>query len=182
MIEGLKERVGRVSMTAPNASHTRGLEIRRIRRILLPIAGSSSEQAAIDYAAVIASALRAPITLVHVDETPDAMLGIVPGASIEADLAADRDVWTARLKTIAALLATRGIPDAKTLCLASSAVGAAIVELARRDHVDLIVMATHARTGMSRVLLGSVAEQVLRHSPCPVLTVHHPHAVVSTEP
>jgi universal stress protein A len=178
MIERLKERVGRTSTTSPNAPDTRGLEI---RCILLPIAGSSSEQAAIDYAAVIASALRAPITLVHVDETPDAMVGIVPGASIDGDLAADRDVWTGRLKTIAALLATRGISDAKTLCLASSAVGAAIVELARRDHVDLIVMATHARTGMSRALLGSVAEQVLRHAPCPVLTVHHPHSVVSTE-
>jgi nucleotide-binding universal stress UspA family protein len=171
--------MGRISVTARNASDTRGLEI---RRILLPIAGSPSEQAAIDYAAVIASALRAPITVVHVDEIPNAMVGIVPGASIEGDLAADRDLWIGRLETVAARLATRGIPEAKTLCLTSSAVGTAIVELARREHFDLIVMATHARTGISRALLGSVAEQVLRHAPCPVLTVHHPHSVVSTEP
>jgi nucleotide-binding universal stress UspA family protein len=47
----------------------------------------------------------------------------------------------------------------------------AIVRLAQERHVDLIVMATHGRTGLEHVLIGSVAEKVVRLAPCPVLTV-----------
>ena len=46
-----------------------------------------------------------------------------------------------------------------------------IVELAKRWPADLIVMGSHARRGVERVLLGSVAEEVMRHAPCPVLIV-----------
>ena len=46
-----------------------------------------------------------------------------------------------------------------------------IVEAARELAADLIVIATHGRTGLQHVLLGSVAENVVRHAPCPVLTV-----------
>jgi len=46
-----------------------------------------------------------------------------------------------------------------------------IVELARERKADLIVMGTHGRTGLPHVLLGSVAERVIRNAPCPVITV-----------
>lgn len=46
-----------------------------------------------------------------------------------------------------------------------------IVRVARNRNADLIVMGTHGRTGLGRILLGSIAEHVLRQSPCPVLTV-----------
>ena len=49
----------------------------------------------------------------------------------------------------------------------------AIVRLAQERGADLIVMGTHGRTGLQHVLLGSVAEKVVRHAPCPVLTVRH---------
>jgi nucleotide-binding universal stress UspA family protein len=52
--------------------------------------------------------------------------------------------------------------------------GQEIVRVARDNHCDLIVMGTHGRTGLGRVLLGSVAEQVLRRASCPVLTVKAP--------
>lgn len=48
---------------------------------------------------------------------------------------------------------------------------AEIVSLAEQSHCDLIVIGTHGRSGLSRVLMGSVAEMVLRKAPCPVLTV-----------
>jgi nucleotide-binding universal stress UspA family protein len=48
-----------------------------------------------------------------------------------------------------------------------------IVQAARESDVDLIVMGTHGRTGLQHVLLGSVAEKVVRHAPCPVLTIRH---------
>ncbi len=49
----------------------------------------------------------------------------------------------------------------------------AIVRLAQEKNADLIVMGTHGRTGLQHVLLGSVAEKVVRLAPCPVLTVRH---------
>ncbi|MCA9119598.1 MAG: universal stress protein [Planctomycetaceae bacterium] len=49
-----------------------------------------------------------------------------------------------------------------------------ICSYARKHSVDLLVLGTHGRTGLSQMLLGSVAERVVRVSPCPVLTVRHP--------
>lgn len=46
-----------------------------------------------------------------------------------------------------------------------------IVQVAEEEHADLVVMATHGRTGLGRLLMGSVAEEVLRRAPCPVLTL-----------
>jgi nucleotide-binding universal stress UspA family protein len=51
---------------------------------------------------------------------------------------------------------------------------ATIIDYARAAAIDLIVMGTHGRTGMSHLLDGSVAERVVRTAPCPVLTVRHP--------
>jgi universal stress protein A len=53
-----------------------------------------------------------------------------------------------------------------------------ITAYARTKHVDLIVMGTHGRTGLSRAILGSVAERVVRTASCPVLTVPMPHPAV----
>jgi nucleotide-binding universal stress UspA family protein len=48
-----------------------------------------------------------------------------------------------------------------------------IVRLAVEEHADMIVMGTQGRTGLERLLLGSVAERVIRQAPCPVVTVRH---------
>jgi nucleotide-binding universal stress UspA family protein len=52
---------------------------------------------------------------------------------------------------------------------------AAILRVAEELPADLIVLGTHGRTGLGRLLMGSVAEQVVRKAPCPVLTVKNPH-------
>ena len=145
-----------------------------IQRILLPVDDSPGTQAAIDYAAVFATAMRAAITLVHVDVVPGAMVAIVPGASIEGDLAAARVKAVVQLSRIAAGLAVRGLTEVTTMVIESDDVAGAIVETSRTGLHDLIVMGTHARTGVSRLVLGSIAEEVLRHAPCPVVTVHLP--------
>ena len=49
-----------------------------------------------------------------------------------------------------------------------------IIQRAKKDSIDLIVMGTHGRTGLDHVLFGSTAEKVVRKSPCPVLTVRLP--------
>ena len=49
-----------------------------------------------------------------------------------------------------------------------------IIQAAKKEKADLIIMGTHGRTGLEHVLMGSVAEKVVRRAPCPVLTVKHP--------
>jgi len=60
--------------------------------------------------------------------------------------------------------------------------GNEIVQVAREAHCDLIIMGTHGRTGLGRVLMGSVAEKVLRQTPCPVLMVKNPVPGKETSP
>ncbi|MCB9617598.1 MAG: universal stress protein, partial [Sandaracinus sp.] len=59
----------------------------------------------------------------------------------------------------------------KTALVISESAVKGIVEYAERENVDLIVIATHGRSGLSRMLIGSVAEKVVRHAACPVLTL-----------
>jgi nucleotide-binding universal stress UspA family protein len=71
---------------------------------------------------------------------------------------------------------------AKTVLLTFSGPAHAIVAHATKANVDLIVMGTHGRGGWSHLLMGSVAEKVVRMAPCPVLTVRHPqHEFVSPD-
>jgi universal stress protein A len=63
---------------------------------------------------------------------------------------------------------------ARAILETSDATADAIVEYARENAVDLIVMGTHGRTGLSHALAGSVAERVVRLAPCPVLTIRSP--------
>lgn len=65
--------------------------------------------------------------------------------------------------------------------LAEGDPAAVILHFAREHHADLVVMGTHGRTGLGRLLMGSVAEQVVRRAPCPVLTVTHPFPAATTE-
>jgi nucleotide-binding universal stress UspA family protein len=59
---------------------------------------------------------------------------------------------------------------------------AEILGLAQKVRSDLIVMGTHGRTGLGRLLMGSVAEQVVRHARCPVLTVKAPSRKAASKP
>jgi nucleotide-binding universal stress UspA family protein len=61
--------------------------------------------------------------------------------------------------------------------LAEGDPAAEILRAAADTRCDLIVLGTHGRTGLTRLLMGSVAEQVVRKAPCPVLTVKAPHAL-----
>jgi nucleotide-binding universal stress UspA family protein len=63
--------------------------------------------------------------------------------------------------------------DARTVVVRSDDAAAEIVQYAQREQVDLIVMGTHGHVGLAHVLLGSVAEHVVRTAPCPVLTTRH---------
>jgi nucleotide-binding universal stress UspA family protein len=64
--------------------------------------------------------------------------------------------------------------EATTEVVRAPWIASAILEAARRVKADLIVMGTHGRKGLSRLMLGSAAEYVVRHADCPVVTLHSP--------
>jgi nucleotide-binding universal stress UspA family protein len=68
----------------------------------------------------------------------------------------------------------RTVLRAQAVIVASNVPASAIVEYAKGHDINLIVMGTHGRAAMSHLLMGSVAERVVRSAPCPVLTVRHP--------
>jgi len=68
----------------------------------------------------------------------------------------------------------QGARASAKVMIRANTIGAIIVEAAHETGADLIVMGTHGRTGVKRLFLGSVAEYVLRHAECPVVTVQDP--------
>ena len=90
-------------------------------------------------------------------------------ARMERELIADAEK---RVGEFAAKKGTRLVP-VETRVTVGEAVWE-ICRMAEQEHADLIVMGSHGRTGLSHVVLGSVAERVVRHASCPVLVVRLP--------
>ncbi|MBI3610492.1 MAG: universal stress protein [Nitrospirae bacterium] len=138
-----------------------------IKTILVPTDFSDCSERAVRYAAMIARTFKARIVLVHV---------IQPYAYSMTETFNVVEHYTA-LKTIAGPMldqARKKLLKQGVLVETDLPTGPAhheIIEKARRAKADLIVMGTHGRTGVEHFLLGSVAEKVVRMSPCPVLTV-----------
>lgn len=136
----------------------------RIQTILVPTDFSEIAAQALQVACSLARDHGAKLVLMSAPlPPPPSAEGYVPfedyaGLSGEAECQ-----LTAVAKNIADL-------PIKTRVLVGSA-GPAIVETAKAVQADLIVMGTHGRSGLMRVLMGSVAEYVLRHAPCPVLAI-----------
>ena len=144
-----------------------------ITRILVPTDFSATSDAALDFAKMIAETLGASLHLLHVFEDP-----FVAGAfAAEAYTPMPPATRQALIDDANARLTHRLTPDEQTWFRGTTEIivgvsAPAIVEYARETNADLIVMGTHGRTGMAHLLIGSVAERVVRLSPCPVLTVH----------
>jgi universal stress protein A len=141
-----------------------------IRRILAPTDFSEYSKQAVAYAYELAQTFSARLLLLHVVELPvypvEAFLPSAEGTTLLDDL--ERQ---ARLE-LAQLLSKAEHPKVDVMCLV--AVGTPyykILEVAEAEKVDLIVMATHGRTGLGHLVMGSVAERVMRMAPCPVLTI-----------
>jgi nucleotide-binding universal stress UspA family protein len=142
----------------------------RIRTILHPTDFSDHSAAALELAAAIARDYGARLTVLHVKATPTIPAGVMTAEPLEAPEEA------AELRR--RLDAVRP-PDPKVAVEHIMLVGdeaAEIVRLADDENFDLIVMGTHGRGGLRHLLMGSVAELVVRRAPCPVLTVRQPVA------
>ena len=142
--------------------------MQKIEHILVPTDFGEASARALDAAATMAKAFDAKLTLLHVWELP-----IYPYMDFMLNTAIISEIEDAATKGLARALQElkQDIPGAQSK-LKTGAPWQAILEVARELDVDLIVMGTHGRQGLSRVTLGSVAEKVVRLSPVPVLTLH----------
>lgn len=141
-----------------------------IRRILCPVDWSDASAGALQAAAALAKRFDASLTLLHVDVVPGSA---IPEALLATPLELSRDLSAPGdrpLPSWRALAERLGAPRVEALRSVGTP-AEEVVALARRDGHDLIVMGTHGRTGLGHLVLGSVAERVVRHAHCPVLTV-----------
>jgi nucleotide-binding universal stress UspA family protein len=146
-------------------------------RILVPVDGNPEAEAAIPVASEIAKRFESSVVLMEVTPGYGQIIGATAaesfGASGSVQAAADIAVAaeSAASAYLDALRTKYGASSWETV-VAEGANATAIVEKAQEANVDLIVMATHARSGLKRLFLGSVAEDVIRHAGIPVLVVH----------
>jgi len=144
-----------------------------IRRILFPTDFSEYADHAWSYALTFAQEFGAEVHLLHVVAPPPRLAEayavnfdpekMVKALAGEANASMDRTVEAAKSWGLIFRREVRVGVDFRE-----------IIDYVAKHGIDLIVMATHGRTGLAHALLGSVAEKVVRKSPCPVLTIKHP--------
>jgi nucleotide-binding universal stress UspA family protein len=146
----------------------------RIKNVLVATDFSEPSEAALNYGRELARSFGAKLHVLHVADNiymqygaegysgglPDLQQEIEEAARVRLDGLLDQE--------------DRTMLRAEAVILAGTAKAAAIVEYAKENTIDLIVMGTHGRGAISHLLLGSVAERVVRTAGCPVLSVHHP--------
>lgn len=145
-----------------------------VKRILVPVDFSDASLRAIEYAVRFARTRGARLILLHVIEpvyygVADEMYGVGVGVDVGNIYAEIERAARTKLAQLAAKVRSRGTPV--RWLVAFGAAYAQVVEQAGKLRADLIIMATHGRTGLSHVLIGSVADRVVRTAPVPVLTV-----------
>jgi nucleotide-binding universal stress UspA family protein len=143
-------------------------------RILVPLDGSPLSEAVLPYAKNLARALNVEIVLLHVDVSPAPEFDphtppLAPPTKEIKQIHADEKAY---IKHICSKLESEGARA--TYLLREGPVTETILEVAEIMQADLIAMSTHGRTGMLRLLLGSVAEQVVHESKIPVM-LFRPH-------
>ncbi len=160
-------------------------------RICYPTDGSEGAEAAAEHVEALASTFDATVDVVHVVEDRPVDFGLMatgvtdasPGMSgghhgtepaamggSQADPEAERKELVEASEAAVAERAESLAADAEPVVLTGTP-HTAITEYADREEIDLIVMGTHGRTGLDRLLLGSVAEKVVRTAETPVVTV-----------
>lgn len=150
-------------------------------QILVPYDLSDNAQAAFGHALVLARACGAKLHVTHIVEPPylaQAPLAMSP--TTMAETLRQQGVTNAEQRLsrfVGDLASTHGVAIGSEVV--SGWLPDAIVDQAKAVGADLIVMATHGRTGLSRLLLGSVTERVLRSSKCPVLVARGGSALVT---
>lgn len=137
----------------------------RLRRILVPVDFSECSKQALEYALALAEHFGAELTLLHVAPRipPVPEFGPVDEVAVRE---ARKELEALRVR-VSAVLPSHTVLSA----LWAGEPHVEIVRAAEERAIDLIVLSTHGRTGLARILMGSTAEKVVRHAKCPVLIV-----------
>ena len=143
-----------------------------LQTILVPSDFSECSAAALRYGLELARRFDARLHLLHVVQDPLTQPWAAEGFS--APLFEAVEQWKAEAKDRLRSLVPENDRDRVTITSTVAWPYAEILRQAIENNVDLIVMGTHGRGGVSHVLLGSIAEKIVRRAPCPVLTVRHP--------
>ena len=145
-----------------------------IRNILVGTDFSESSDDALNYGRALAAAFGARLHVLHSLESPsatlmgmDGYLAAVPTLQAEVEQRARED-----MNRVVTEDDERRF-NAKSVIETSRSPSDAIIDYAKRQGIDLIVVGTNGRRGLSHLVMGSVAETVVRLAGCPVLTVHH---------
>jgi nucleotide-binding universal stress UspA family protein len=144
-----------------------------LKKILVPTDFSVEGDAALTYGRALARTFGATLHLLHVADNLYLRLGndaFIPPPDLQRDL---EDAARRHLDALS-IDSDPGQRRATPAVVVSSSPAMAIVEYAKQVGVDLIVMGTHGRGAVAHLLMGSVAERVVRTAPCPVLTIRHP--------
>lgn len=145
------------------------------KKLLCPIDFSDASREALETAAALAKRHGAALTLFHAYPVPGYTFpdgSFVASSKMLEELAEQANRHLAEWKAIAVAAGVTSVE-------AATAVGEPaheIVTFATEHGMDLVVVGTHGRTGLTHALMGSVAERVVRKAPCPVLTVRPPPA------
>jgi len=143
-----------------------------IKKVLFATDFSEGAKNALPYACDIATRWEAKLYLVHVIYDMTKTAWYVPHSSLE-DVYADLEQSARKELDKTFIDEMRKYKDIEHIILKGTPYEE-IVKFAETNNVDLIVLATHGRTGLDRLLFGSTAEQVVRYAPCPVLSVRLP--------
>jgi nucleotide-binding universal stress UspA family protein len=149
-----------------------------IQHILVPTDFSEYADYALDYAVELAKSFQARVTVLYVYYLPSIALGEVSPAVIDETLEAlETNAQQHAHKALARVL-NAGLQGDSVIV--EGAPFQMIIDTAKEKAVDLIVMGTHGRTGLTHVLMGSVAERVVRMAPCPVLVTRGRSSIAET--
>jgi nucleotide-binding universal stress UspA family protein len=146
-----------------------------LKNILVATDFSEPSDAALTYGKALARNFKATLHVVHIVGNVSSVVYGAEGYTASIPELQEELEEEAR-KQLDDLLVDNDpnpLPTRRVL-LTSNAPAGAIVDYAAREHIDLIVTGTHGRGAVAHLLMGSVAERVVRTAPCPVLTVRHP--------
>ena len=146
-----------------------------LKNILVATDFSEPSDAALTYGRALARTFEATLHVVHIVGNVSSVVYGAEGytASIPELQQELEDEARKQLDDLLIDNDPQPLPTRRVL-LTSNAPASAIVDYAGRERIDLIVTGTHGRGAMAHLLMGSVAERVVRTAPCPVLTVRHP--------
>jgi nucleotide-binding universal stress UspA family protein len=143
-----------------------------LRHLLVPTDFSDASRAAVKYGVAFAETFGGTLHLLHVPETvtgADPLALEIPERST-IERAIEASAWDQLRRVLTPNEQARITVE---LWIEWGSPVDEIIRYAKEHAIDMIAMGTHGRGGVERLLLGSVAEHVVRHAPCPVLTVHN---------